>query len=102
MRLKYPALISHAMASSAPVLATYDFVQYMEVVTASLTTGPAGTACTDLITAATNEVQSLLTTPAGVAQLTSTFQLCEPPTTNNDIANFVSTIAGAFMVRAAA
>ena len=44
MRMKYPAQISAAVASSAPVLAVHDYFQYLEVATASLGTTSHGAA----------------------------------------------------------
>ena len=64
--MQYPSLISHAVASSAPVLAKYDFIQYLQVVTASLQTGPTGDQCTDRCARSSCNVLltlSLLVTP---------------------------------------
>jgi thymus-specific serine protease len=97
-RLKYPSLVVGAIASSAPVLAEVDYVQYLQVVTASLQTSSYGTQCTDRLNTATETIQQLLQTPTGLQQLTQEFNLCAAPANANDIANFIATVGGAFMV----
>ncbi len=97
-RLKYPALVAGAVASSAPVFAELDYVEYLQVATQSLGSAVNGSQCVDAIGAATQTIQTMLTSPTGIAQLTSKFNLCAAPATSNDIYNFVSTVAGSFMV----
>ena len=96
-RLKYPSLVVGAIASSAPVHAELDFVEYLQVVTASLNTAQAGSQCTSRIAAATATIQQQLQTQSGRQQLASTFNLCAAPVSDLDVQNFVSSIAGAFM-----
>lgn len=62
---------SGAVASSAPVFGKLNFLEYMDVVTASLgTTGPD---CVKNVANATNRVQSLLSSLEGAKQLTELF-----------------------------
>ena len=61
-----------AVASSAPVFATVNFPQYMDVVTASLET--TGQDCVRNIDNATKTMQALLTTEEGAKQLTELFE----------------------------
>jgi len=96
-RLKYPALVVGAIASSAPVYAEVDYTQYLEVVTASLQTSTHGPQCTAAISNATSQIQSLLQSPQGVQRLSQLFYLCAPPQGDNDAANFIATAGGAFM-----
>ena len=91
--------LTGAIASSAPVLAEVDYVQYLQVVTASMATSKYGTQCTDKIENATGQIQALLQTSAGKKQLQQQFYLCAEPQNSNDVANFIATAGGAFMVR---
>ena len=61
-----------AVASSAPVFATVNFPQYMDVVTASLET--TGQDCVRNIDNAAKTMQALLTTEEGAKQLTELFE----------------------------
>lgn len=95
-RLKYPHLVQGAVASSAPVFATVNFPQYMDVVTASLET--TGQDCVRNIDNATKTMQALLTTEEGAKQLTELFELCEPLDKDNinDVATFANDLSGNF------
>eukprot|EP01116_Phalansterium_solitarium_P001757 TRINITY_DN11572_c0_g1_i1.p2 TRINITY_DN11572_c0_g1~~TRINITY_DN11572_c0_g1_i1.p2 ORF type:complete len:487 (-),score=200.13 TRINITY_DN11572_c0_g1_i1:218-1642(-) len=95
-RIKYPHLTIGSIASSAPVQATLDFFQYLDVVDQSLSyfTGPA---CDAAISKATAIVQNMLTTQDGTAQLEKIFNTCTPIVTEKDVATFIQNIAGNFM-----
>jgi hypothetical protein len=95
-RLKYPTATIASVASSAPVQATLDFYEYLEVVDHSLTyfTGPQ---CDALIQNATNQIQTLLETPAGVQTVEKLFNTCTPLKTQNDITTFMSDLMGNWM-----
>ncbi|XP_078380206.1 putative serine protease K12H4.7 [Oculina patagonica] len=95
-RLKYPHLVHGAVASSAPVFATVNFPEYMDVVTASLAT--TGQECDQNIANATKTLQSLLSTEQGAKQLSELFVLCEPLDKDsfNDVATFASDLSGNF------
>ena len=88
-----------AVATSGPVLAKLDFVEYLEVVTASLGTATNGQECVSRITSAAAQIDSMLTTTQGTGQLATMFSLCSPPVSQLDKANFVSSVGGSFMVR---
>ncbi len=97
LRLKYPHIVIGAVASSAPVQAELDFSQYLDVVTASLTSQSGSTQCVSNIQAATNQLQQLLQSGA-FAQLSSMFNTCSPLSgaSQLDLTNFVSSLAGNF------
>lgn len=100
-RTKYPHLADVGVATSSPVLAELDFIEYLEVVTASLGDSLVGgsAACTKAITDATSTIQQMATTDDGLAQLSSKFNTCEKLSTASsaqDIQNFFSTIIGSF------
>lgn len=97
-RLKYPHLVDGAVASSAPVFGKLNFLEYMDVVTASLgTTGPD---CVKNVANATNRVQSLLSSLEGAKQLTELFMLCQPLDKDNvnDVATFALDLSGNFAI----
>lgn len=60
-----------SVASSAPVFATVNFPEYMDVVTASLAT--TGQECDKNIANATKTLHSLLSTDQGAKQLSELF-----------------------------
>lgn len=98
LRLKYPHVVVGAVASSAPVQPELDFSQYLDVVTASLTSMGSST-CVSNIAAATQELAQQLTTANGRAALSTQFQTCSPLTNDansEDISNFLSSLAGNF------
>eukprot|EP00795_Rhopilema_esculentum_P016900 gene16900-8384_t len=94
-RLKYPHLVSGAVATSAPIQAVLDFPEYYEVVANSLaTTGPT---CNENIASATKMFETMSKTSEGLANLTQIFKLCKPATDDNfDIMNFASSLADNF------
>jgi hypothetical protein len=91
--MKYPHLTAGSIASSAPVQATLDFFEYLDVVDKSLTffTGPQ---CDALIGQATDQIQDLIKSTDGRAKLRSMFNLCQDISTDNDVANFMATLMG--------
>jgi len=93
IRLKYPHLVDAAVASSAPVQAQINFVNYLAVVRDSL-----GSECDAAIQAATNQIEALLQHRVGWKVLSKKFNLCDQldGTNENDVANFVQTLAGNF------
>ncbi|XP_028402070.1 putative serine protease K12H4.7 [Dendronephthya gigantea] len=97
-RLKFPHLVTGAVATSAPVFAELNFKGYLDVVTASLQTTSYGKTCTDSISSATEKIQSMLTNDEGRQQLSKIFRLCDPLSdSDDDISNFAQSIAGNFM-----
>lgn len=95
MRQKYPQLIDASIASSGPVHAEIDFYQYLEVVSASLTT-LGGAQCVQNIAAATQKIQALTTTTDGLNALSTQFSTCDPIQLE-DIPVFMQSLAGNFM-----
>ncbi len=88
-RLKYPNLFVGAFATSAPVQAQLDFSQYFDVCARSL-----GAQCSKNLASSTATLTTLLGTPTGRAQLQKKFNLCGPIVSDNDVANFLSTLSG--------
>jgi len=95
-RLKYPTVTLASVASSAPVQATLDFFQYLDVVDKSLQYF-AGEACDNLIQQATDSIQQMLTTPSGQHSLQELFKTCEPLSKPLDISLFAQNVMGNFM-----
>lgn len=95
LKLKYPHLVSGSIASSAPLLAEIDFVEYQEVVTKSI-----GPKCSNKIQKAISQVQRLLEHPMGWRTLTKDFALCTnldakiQTNLNNFLANLVDIVDG--------
>lgn len=63
LRLKYPNLITGAIATSAPVQPELNFVEYLEVVQASLATAKQGTDCPNAVRNATEHLDEMLNDP---------------------------------------
>ncbi|KAF6021118.1 hypothetical protein EB796_020571 [Bugula neritina] len=87
LRMKYPHLVYAAIASSAPLVATADFSDYLRVVRDSLdTTGPT---CVENIAKATDTLTNLVQDQDG---------LCDDIdfSNKNDVANLFSSLAGNF------
>jgi len=95
-RLKYPTITAGSVASSAPVQATADMFQYLEVVDRSLAnfTGPK---CDQLIQQATNQIENLLQTSSGKKQVERNFKTCAPLAGPKDIATLMSNLMGNWM-----
>lgn len=95
-RLKYPHVTYASVASSAPVEATLDFFEYLDVVDQSLEYF-VGDKCVANIKQATTAVSQLMASPGGRAKLQSLFNFCGPIQNELDIANFYSSLAGNWM-----
>lgn len=95
-RSKYPCMVDGAVASSAPVVAEMDFLQYFEVVKASLdTTGPR---CAMEIKNATDTIFEWKGQPKKRKLLEKMFQLCDKINNDNifDEAGLFSNLAQNF------
>ena len=92
--MKYPHLIDAAVASSAPLLAVVNFVDYVAVVRESL-----GPECVARIAEATEQLTRLLQgSRSDWKVVTKSFQLCDPldGTRSQDVANLVQSLASNF------
>lgn len=93
-RLKYPAVFAGAIAASAPIRAfpglspAWDSESYWAVVTRDATPAAgAAAACAPNTRAAWDAIDAMAAAgPAGLANLTSIFQVCTPLATADDIA----------------
>ena len=74
LRIKYPHLIAGAIASSAPVQPELNFVEYLEVVQASLATSEQGEECPNAIRAATTKLDSMLNDPKQIPAVETKFK----------------------------
>lgn len=95
-RVKYPHLVNGAVATSAPINAVLNFVEYLDVVSKALdTTGPM---CNKMVQTAHMTVGKLLQTDSGRKQLKKMFNLCDDIDIANteDVANLYSNLAGNF------
>lgn len=95
-RLKYPHITKGSVASSAPVLAVLDMIQYLDVVDESLTK-IAGIECDANVKLATAQVQVMLQSQSGRTSLENTFKTCSPIVTPLDVATFMSNLMGNWM-----
>eukprot|EP01101_Sappina_pedata_P003571 TRINITY_DN1431_c0_g1_i1.p1 TRINITY_DN1431_c0_g1~~TRINITY_DN1431_c0_g1_i1.p1 ORF type:complete len:485 (-),score=196.03 TRINITY_DN1431_c0_g1_i1:96-1550(-) len=95
-RMKYPHLAIGAIASSAPVQATLDFFEYLDVVDLSLSyfSGPQ---CDATIAAATKVIEQMIITIPGRKQLQTDFKLCGPITDWDDASTLMQSLMGNFM-----
>jgi lysosomal Pro-X carboxypeptidase len=91
-RMKYPGVWAGAVAASAPILGfqgqspAYDPTTYWAVVTRDATpAGGSAPACSTNIRASWDPLFAAGATPAGRAQLASTFRLCDPPADDADM-----------------
>jgi hypothetical protein len=95
-REKYPGTFLIGVASSAPVHAELDFLQYLDVVDKALE-NEFGESCVGAISTATAKAEALL--DSDPAKLSTLFSLCKPLTAGDakSVANFFSFLAGTFM-----
>ncbi|XP_053176096.1 thymus-specific serine protease [Scomber japonicus] len=96
-RLKYPHLVHASVATSAPVHATVNFPEYLEVVWRSLASENAE--CPLLVKKASDTLVERLKDPKTYDNITKDFQLCSKLQiqTEMDSAYFLETLAGNFM-----
>jgi len=95
-RLKYPQHTSGSVAGSAPVQATLDFFQYLDVVDESLT-ALTGIECDAHISNATAQIETMLKSSSGRTQLQNDFKTCSPLNNSLDISTFMSDLMGNWM-----
>ncbi|XP_067364195.1 thymus-specific serine protease isoform X2 [Channa argus] len=96
-RLKYPHLVYASVATSAPVYATVNFPEYLEVVWRSLASMNAE--CPLLVKKASDTLAERLKDPKTYDNITKDFNLCSKLQiqTETDSAYFLETLAGNFM-----
>jgi Serine carboxypeptidase S28 len=97
-RVKYPHLAVAAVSSSSPVHAVEDMVQYLDVVDQSLDK-IGGQKCDAAVRSAFSQLDSLLKTKEGRAQVSKNFSTCTPLPESDPLttANFLSSVIGTFM-----
>ncbi|XP_071838310.1 putative serine protease K12H4.7 isoform X2 [Apostichopus japonicus] len=98
MRLKYPHLISAAVATSAPVQSKLNFKEYFDVVKASLLTSKQSATCVQAVKSATSQLQAALKNATEWKDMEKSFSLCSPLNLSNvlDVANFLESLSGNF------
>ncbi|XP_018604307.1 thymus-specific serine protease [Scleropages formosus] len=96
-RLKYPHLVHASVATSAPMYATVNFPEYLEVVRRSL--AAENPECPLLVKEASNTLYQRLKDPKTYDNITADFSLCTKlqVRTEMDAAYFLETVAGNFM-----
>ncbi|XP_059931536.1 thymus-specific serine protease [Gadus macrocephalus] len=96
-RLKYPHLVHASVATSAPVHATVNFPEYLEVVWRSLASEDPE--CPLLVKKASDTLMERLKDPKTHDAITKDFNLCSALRllTEMDTAYFLETLAGSFM-----
>ena len=99
LRIKYPGTFAGAIAASAPLgffsgtTPAYDNETYWQVVTADASAvHGAAPACAANVRAAFSALYAQGETPAGRAKLSSTFQLCSPLESTNDVDQMAVTL----------
>jgi esterase/lipase superfamily enzyme len=92
-RIKYPHVTIGSVASSAPVEATLDFYQYLDVVDQSLSyfVGPQ---CDAIIATATQQIQMKLQSQTGISEMQQKFKICQPLNGKKDISTFMQNLMG--------
>lgn len=97
MRLKYPALVQGAIASSAPLLAKLDMSEYMEVVSNATVEFTGKTSCNSALEAAAIAVSLLASQgvgSVGMQKLEKDFNTCGPIASELDLAVLLSDLMG--------
>ncbi|KAM4589491.1 thymus-specific serine protease isoform 1-T1 [Fundulus diaphanus] len=96
-RLKYPHLVHASVATSAPVFATVNFPEYLEVVWRSLASENAD--CPVLVKKASDTLVERLKDPKTFENITKDFNLCSPLQIQSemDSAYLLEMLAGNFM-----
>ncbi|XP_057694055.1 thymus-specific serine protease [Corythoichthys intestinalis] len=96
-RLKYPHLVHASAATSAPIHATVNFPEYLEVVGRSLAS--EDTQCPLLVKKASDTLIERLKDPSTYDNITKDFNLCSKLQiqTETDSAYFLEILAGNFM-----
>ncbi|TRY99904.1 hypothetical protein DNTS_004337 [Danionella cerebrum] len=96
-RLKYPHLVHASIATSAPIYATVNFPEYLEVVWRSL--AAENPECPLLVKKAADALIQRLADPQTFENITKDFRLCSPLQIQSemDSAYFLETLAGNFM-----
>ncbi|XP_012718682.2 thymus-specific serine protease isoform X2 [Fundulus heteroclitus] len=96
-RLKYPHLVHASVATSAPVFATVNFPEYLEVVWRSLASENAD--CPVLVKKASDTLVERLEDPKTFENITKDFNLCSPLQIQSemDSAYLLEMLAGNFM-----
>nr|XP_057935342.1 thymus-specific serine protease [Doryrhamphus excisus] len=97
LRLKYPHVVHAAVASSAPLHATVNFPEYLEIVWRSLASENAE--CPLLVQKASDSLAERLKDPLTYDNITKDFNLCSKLKieTETDSAYFLELLAGNFM-----
>ena len=88
-RLKFPHIVTGALATSGPLQAKVDFPEYNEVVAIAL-----GKQCNAAVKAANDKVTALLANSTGQAQLAKDFGFCAPLTSHLQHAMLVQSWSG--------
>ena len=73
-RIKYPNLVAGAVATSAPVEAKLNFVEYLEVVRDSLATSKQGEDCVNAVSEANIQLTALLKDKSSWPQVEKLFK----------------------------
>ncbi|XP_069069586.1 putative serine protease K12H4.7 [Pleurodeles waltl] len=96
-RLKYPHLVTAAVAGSAPLKSVVNFVEYLEVVQQSLASYDKE--CPKTVKAASATLVEMLKDKGNYGRITKDFNLCEMLQIESemDSAYFLETLAGTFM-----
>jgi len=95
-RLKYPHLISAAVSTSGPLRAKANFVEYLEVVAASLDSSRSQ--CSNIVEDAVKRVKYLTSHRVGWSLLSKKFRLCSAfdGSQLTDVANLFESLVGNF------